>query len=149
MKIVVLDGHTLNPGDLSWDGFGELGAVSVHERTSVDQVAERIAGAEAVITNKAVLSRETIEASPQLRYVGVTATGHGGRGRVGGGPVQDRVSVGVVASAREHVSAEGSRVVPGSAPHGHRPHLGGRLSPGVQRPPIRTRYRSTSHGQHR
>jgi glycerate dehydrogenase len=75
MKIVVLDGHTLNPGDLSWDGFGALGEVTVHERTPVDQVAERIAGAEAVITNKAVLSRKTIEASPQLRYVGVTATG--------------------------------------------------------------------------
>ena len=75
MKIVVLDGHTLNPGDLSWDGFGELGEVSVHERTPADQVAERIARAEVVITNKAVLSKETIEASPQLRYVGVTATG--------------------------------------------------------------------------
>ena len=75
MKIVVLDGHTLNPGDLSWDGFGELGEVTVHERTMIDQVAERIAGAEAAITNKAVLSKETIEASPQLRYVGVTATG--------------------------------------------------------------------------
>ena len=75
MKIVVLDGHTLNPGDLSWADFGELGEVIVHERTPVDQVAERIAGAEAVITNKAVLSKESIEASPQLRYVGVTATG--------------------------------------------------------------------------
>ncbi len=75
MKIVVLDGHTLNPGDLSWDGFGELGELTVHERTPVEQVTERIAGAEVVITNKAVLSRKTIEASPQLRYVGVTATG--------------------------------------------------------------------------
>ncbi len=75
MKIVVLDGHTLNPGDLSWGGFGELGELTVHERTPVEQVTERIAGAEAVITNKAVLSRETIETSPQLRYVGVTATG--------------------------------------------------------------------------
>ena len=52
MKIVVLDGHTLNPGDLSWDGFGELGKVTVHERTPVEQVAERIAGAEAVITKQ-------------------------------------------------------------------------------------------------
>jgi len=75
MKIVVLDGHTLNPGDLSWDGFGALGELTVHERTPVDQVAEHIAGAEAVITNKAILCRETIEALPQLRYVGVTATG--------------------------------------------------------------------------
>ena len=70
MKIVVLDGHTLNPGDLSWEGFRELGEVTVHARTVEDQVAERITGAEAVITNKAVLSKKTIEASPQLRYVG-------------------------------------------------------------------------------
>ena len=75
MKIVILDGNTLNPGDLSWDGRAEFGELEVHERTPPEQVAERCIGAEVIITNKAIVSRETIENLDNLRYVGVTATG--------------------------------------------------------------------------
>ena len=75
MKTLILDGYTLNPGDLSWDGLSALGELEVHDRTAPELVAERCAGAEAVITNKALVSRETIEALPELRYLGVTATG--------------------------------------------------------------------------
>ena len=75
MKIVILDGYTLNPGDLSWDGLAEFGELEVHERTPPEQVAERCTGTEVIITNKAIVSRETIENLPNLRYVGITATG--------------------------------------------------------------------------
>lgn len=75
MKIVVLDGHTLNPGDLDWDGFARLGELAVHERSTPDEVIERARGAEVAITNKAVLDRATLAALPELRYIGVTATG--------------------------------------------------------------------------
>lgn len=75
VKTLILDGYTLNPGDLSWDGFSALGELEVHDRTAPEWVAERCAGAEAVITNKALVTRETIESLPELRYVGVTATG--------------------------------------------------------------------------
>jgi glycerate dehydrogenase len=75
LKILVLDGHTLNPGDLSWDDLAELGELEVHEHTQAEQVGKRCAGAEIIITNKAIVSRETFENSPNLQYVGVTATG--------------------------------------------------------------------------
>ncbi len=75
MKIVILDGYTLNTGDLSWDGLAEFGELEVHERTPPEQVAKRCSGAEVIITNKAIVSRETIEDLPNLQYVGVTATG--------------------------------------------------------------------------
>jgi glycerate dehydrogenase len=75
LKILVLDGHTLNPGDLSWDDLAEFGELEVHERTQAEQVEKRCAGAEIIITNKAIVSRETIENLPDLQYVGVTATG--------------------------------------------------------------------------
>lgn len=75
-KIVVLDGHTLNPGDLSWDALGELGDLTVHDRTPPEQVAERAVGAEIVFTNKSLVSAEAIESLPQLRYIGVLATGY-------------------------------------------------------------------------
>jgi glycerate dehydrogenase len=76
MKIVVLDGYALNPGDLSWKGLKALGELEVHDRTPPEQVAERIAGAEIVLTNKAIVSRSAIEQSPSLKYVGVLATGY-------------------------------------------------------------------------
>ena len=75
-KIVILDGHTLNPGDLDWKGFEELGDVTVHDRTSDDQILERIGEASVVITNKTPITRETIFAAPKLSYIGVLATGY-------------------------------------------------------------------------
>ncbi|MEN9576017.1 MAG: hypothetical protein RL514_3872 [Verrucomicrobiota bacterium] len=75
MKIVVLDGYTLNPGDLSWAALQALGTCEIHDRTPADQVAARCAGAEVVITNKALLPREVIGALPGLRFIAVTATG--------------------------------------------------------------------------
>ncbi|MCL2376231.1 MAG: D-2-hydroxyacid dehydrogenase [Defluviitaleaceae bacterium] len=76
MKIVVLDGYTLNPGDLSWDGFEKLGTLIVHDRTSADKVAERIGDAEVVITNKTPVTKESIDACPNIKYIGVLATGY-------------------------------------------------------------------------
>jgi glycerate dehydrogenase len=76
MKIVVLDGHTLNPGDLSWDDLAKFGEQKVYERTPPELVNERCAGAEVIITNKCPLSRETLAKLPDVRYVGVTATGY-------------------------------------------------------------------------
>lgn len=76
MKIVVLDGYALNPGDLSWDELRALGEVSVFDRTPVEQIVERAAGAHAVLTNKTVLTAATLAALPELRYIGVLATGY-------------------------------------------------------------------------
>ena len=76
MKIVILDGHVLNPGDLSWDGFRALGEVTVYERTAPGEAVARIGDAPCVITNKVLITREVMEASPNLRYVGVLATGY-------------------------------------------------------------------------
>ncbi len=76
MKIVVLDGHTLNPGDLDWGPLEDLGECSIFARTAPKQVAERAAEAELVLTNKALLPAETIAALPKLKYIGVLATGY-------------------------------------------------------------------------
>lgn len=75
MKIVVLDGFTLNPGDLSWDALAALGEVEIHERTGPDELRERAAGAEILLTNKTPLDAEAFAALPELRFVGVLATG--------------------------------------------------------------------------
>jgi glycerate dehydrogenase len=75
MKIVVLDGFTLNPGDLSWDTLSALGACTVHDRTPPEEVLARAFGHEIVLTNKVVLSAELLHQLPDLRYVGVLATG--------------------------------------------------------------------------
>ena len=75
MNIVVLDGYTLNPGDLSWDGLQALGDCTIHDRTAPGQVVARARHAEIVLTNKVVLSRETMEQLPALKYIGVLATG--------------------------------------------------------------------------
>jgi glycerate dehydrogenase len=76
MRIVVLDGHTLNPGDLSWSALEALGDCAVHPRTAPAQVLERAGEAGVVLTNKTVLSAEVIAQLPQLRYIGVLATGY-------------------------------------------------------------------------
>ena len=76
MKIVILDGYTENPGDLSWEGFEKLGEVTVYDRTPAEKVVERIGDAEAVITNKTPLTKEVFEACPQIQYVGMLATGY-------------------------------------------------------------------------
>jgi len=76
MKIIVLDGHTLNPGDLSWDGLKELGDVTVYDRTPADKTIERIGNAEIVITNKTTIDKNVLETCPSVKYVGVLATGY-------------------------------------------------------------------------
>ena len=77
MRIVVLDGFTLNPGDLSWEAVERLGQVEVYDRTRPEEVMERLAGAEMVLTNKVLLDATLLERlSPTLRYVGVLATGY-------------------------------------------------------------------------
>ncbi|MBD1420635.1 D-2-hydroxyacid dehydrogenase [Sphingobacterium chuzhouense] len=76
MKIVVLDGYTLNPGDLSWDALEALGDLVVHERTSENEIVERAADADMLLTNKVPLSAKVINALPKLKYIGVTATGY-------------------------------------------------------------------------
>ncbi len=75
-NIVVLDGHTANPGDLSWSRFEELGHLTVHARTPPELVAERAAEADIVLTNKAVLDASTLAQLPRLRLISVTATGY-------------------------------------------------------------------------
>jgi len=76
MRIVVLDGFTLNPGDLSWNELKSLGDCEIHDRTPPAEVVKRAADAEIVLTNKTVLNREQILALPTLKYIGVLATGY-------------------------------------------------------------------------
>lgn len=76
MKIVVLDGYTMNPGDLDWGALQQLAPCEIHDRTAADQILERAAGAEIILTNKTVLSAATIANLPELRYIGVLATGY-------------------------------------------------------------------------
>lgn len=76
MKIVVLDGNTLNPGDLSWEPLAKLGELTVYDRTAPELTLERMRGAEVVLSNKTVIKREHIEACKELRFLGVTATGY-------------------------------------------------------------------------
>lgn len=76
MKIVVLDGYTLNPGDLDWEGFEELGELTVYERTRAEEVVSRVGDAEIVWTNKTPVSAEAIAQLPALKFIGVLATGY-------------------------------------------------------------------------
>ena len=79
MKLVVLDGYTENPGDLSWEGLKEFGELTVYDRTSYVEsplIAERISNAEIVITNKTQISRTTIDKCPNIRLIAVLATGY-------------------------------------------------------------------------
>ncbi len=76
VKIVILDGHTLNPGDLGWSDFEAMGVLTVYDRTAEAGILSRIGDAEIVFTNKTPLTRETISSCPNLRYIGVLATGY-------------------------------------------------------------------------
>mgnify|MGYP000554284820 CR=1 FL=1 len=76
MKIIVLDGFALNPGDLSWDGLRSLGDVTVYERTADTEILNRAVDADILITNKTPLSAQTIAGLPTLKYIGVLATGY-------------------------------------------------------------------------
>lgn len=76
MKIVVLDGYTLNPGDITWDGISRLGELQVYDRTPEDKILERAAGAEIVFTNKTPLREHVLRSLVDLKYVGVLATGY-------------------------------------------------------------------------
>ena len=76
MKIVILDGHAVNPGDLSWDFLNRYGEVTVHERTRLDEVAKRIGDAEIVLTNKSPITEEVLNACPNIKLVCVLATGY-------------------------------------------------------------------------
>lgn len=76
MKIVVLDGYSVNPGDLSWNALGELGELTVYDRTDAMDVVSRAQGADVVLTNKVVISKDIMERLAGLRYIGVLATGY-------------------------------------------------------------------------
>ncbi|KAA1191311.1 D-2-hydroxyacid dehydrogenase [Paenibacillus sp. B2(2019)] len=76
MKIVVLDGFALNPGDLSWEGLTQLGDVKIYDRTQNEEIVERSLGAQIVLTNKTPLRANVLQQLPELRYIGVLATGY-------------------------------------------------------------------------
>ena len=76
MKIVVLDGYGLNPGDLSWSGMEALGEFTVYDRTAPSELLERSDGAEVLITNKTLITAENMAELPNLKYIGVLATGY-------------------------------------------------------------------------
>ena len=75
-KIVILDGFVANPGDLSWEPLAQLGELTVHEYTAPQDVIARIGDAPIILTNKTVISAEVMAACPNLRYIGVLATGY-------------------------------------------------------------------------
>jgi glycerate dehydrogenase len=79
MKIVVLDGYTENPGDLSWQNLENLGDLTVYDRTSLTdkvEIISRIKDAEIIFTNKTPIDKESINSAPNLKYIGVLATGY-------------------------------------------------------------------------
>ncbi|MGI6161817.1 MAG: D-2-hydroxyacid dehydrogenase [Christensenellales bacterium] len=76
MKIVVLDGYTLNPGDLDWKGLEAIGQLTVYDRTPEDKIVERIGDAEIVYTNKTPITAATLDACPAIKFIGVLATGY-------------------------------------------------------------------------
>jgi len=76
MKIVILDGYTANPGDMSWKELEELGTLAVYDRTRPEETVARAADAEIILTNKVIISREVMAQLPQLKYIGVLATGY-------------------------------------------------------------------------
>ena len=76
MKIAVLDGYAMNPGDLDWGALEKIGACAIYERTRREDVLARAEGVEAILTNKVMFDKATIQALPALRYIGVTATGY-------------------------------------------------------------------------
>src|SRR5687768_13528287 len=76
MKLIITDGYTLNPGDLSWETFKAFGEVIYFDRTRPEEVAERCREAGIIITNKTPINRDTIQAATQLKMIAVTATGY-------------------------------------------------------------------------
>ena len=76
MKVAVLDGFTLNPGDLSWKILQDIADITIYDKTAPDEVYERVKDCEAVLSNKIVFSKELIARLPKLRYIGVLATGY-------------------------------------------------------------------------
>ena len=76
MKIVVLDGYTMNPGDLSWEPLERLGEFEVYDRTSLGQVITRAAGAEVLLTNKTPITAEILEQLPDVKFVGCLSLIH-------------------------------------------------------------------------
>lgn len=76
MKIVVLDGYTENPGDLSWGALESLGELTVYDRTPADKVAERIVDADVVYTNKTPVNADIIRSCPGIKFIGILATGY-------------------------------------------------------------------------
>ena len=76
MKIVILDGHAANPGDLSWEALKDFGELTIYDRTDKEDTIERSKEADIVLTNKVVFGRKELEQLPQLKYIGVTATGY-------------------------------------------------------------------------
>ena len=76
MKIVILDGYSANPGDLSWKPLEEIGELTVYDRTKPEEIIERAKDAEIVLTNKVLIKRPEIEQLPKLKYIGVLATGY-------------------------------------------------------------------------
>ena len=76
MRIVVLDGYGLNPGDLSWDAMKELGDLTVYDRTSPCELLQRAAEADVLITNKTVITKDDLQKLPAVKYIGVLATGY-------------------------------------------------------------------------
>ncbi len=76
MKIVILDGFAANPGDISWEGIKALGECTIYDRTAPEEVLERAAGAEVILTNKVIINADHMAALPELKYIGVLATGY-------------------------------------------------------------------------
>ena len=76
MEIVVLDGYTLNPGDLSWDEIGKLGELTVYDRTAPNEIVECTRNAEIILTNKTPVSAITLKKLPDLKFITVMATGY-------------------------------------------------------------------------
>lgn len=76
MELVVLDGHTLNPGDLSWDALEQHGRLTIHARTSAEEIVARSQHAGAIFTNKVPLPTGVLQQLPHLKYIGITATGY-------------------------------------------------------------------------
>lgn len=76
MKIVILDGYSVNPGDLSWEELEECGDLTVYDRTNTEDILKRTKNADAILTNKVVISSEIIDKLPNLKYIGVLATGY-------------------------------------------------------------------------
>ena len=76
MKIVVLDGYTLNPGDLTWSGLEKFGEITVYDRTEKEEILDRIGDAEIIFTNKTPINKETLQTLSNLKFIGVLATGY-------------------------------------------------------------------------